>query len=205
MTETSELCRLDRRKRAVVEAARALFIEQGFERTTLGDIVDRAGGSLATLYKVFGNKDGLLEAVVFEKAVSGADIIDSSVAGGGSPAQILHRIAEDLHAYFLDPEVVSLVRIVIGRSISDRDFVRRFFERTATRTQSALTTVLSVWQAEGVAMHGEPEALAEIFLDLIVSDLHAEAISHGLGLRHSSDRLRARTEFFLTGAKITDR
>ncbi|MGB3795382.1 MAG: TetR/AcrR family transcriptional regulator [Alteraurantiacibacter sp.] len=205
MTEVSEFCRLDRRKRAVVEAARALFIEQGFERTTLGDIVDRAGGSLATVYKVFGNKDGLLEAVVFEKAVSGADIIERSVAGGSSPAQILHRISEGVRAYFLDPEVVALVRIVIGRSINDRDFARRFFEKTATRTQSALTTVFSDWQAQGVTMDGEPEALAEIFLDLIVSDLHAEAISHGVGLRHSSARLRARTEFFLTGAKIADR
>ena len=205
MTATSELCRLDRRKKAVVEAARALFIEQGFERTTLGEIVDRAGGSLSTVYKVFGNKDGLLEAVVFEKAVSGGDIVERSVAEKGSPAQILHRIAEGLHAYFLDPDVVALVRIVIGRSISDRDFARRFFERTATRTQSALMTVFSDWQAAGVAMDGEPKALAEIFLDLIVSDLHAEAISHGMGLRHSSARLRARTEFFLAGAKITDR
>lgn len=202
MTEASELCRLDRRKRAVVEAARALFIEQGFERTTLGDIVERAGGSLATLYKVFGNKDGLLEAVVFEKGDSGADIIDRSVAEGGSPAQILHRIAEGLHAHFLDPEVVALVRIVISRSICDRDFARRFFERTATRTQSALATIFSDWRAEGVKMDGEPRALAEIFLDQIVSDLHAEAISHGLGQRHSSARLKARTDFFLTGAGI---
>ena len=30
--------------------------------------MERAGGSLATIYKVFGSKDGLLEAVVFEKA-----------------------------------------------------------------------------------------------------------------------------------------
>ena len=53
-------------------------------------------------------------------------------------------------------------------------------------------------------MDGEPETLAEIFLDLIVSDLHAEAISHGVGLRHSSERLRERTEFFLAGADMAD-
>ena len=58
MTRLPEFCRLDRRKRAIIDAARALFVEQGYERTTLKDIVDRAGGSLATVYKVFGNKDG---------------------------------------------------------------------------------------------------------------------------------------------------
>lgn len=57
-------CRLDRRRIALVAAAKALFIEKGYEGTTLGDIVERAGGSLSTLYKLFGNKDGLLEAVI---------------------------------------------------------------------------------------------------------------------------------------------
>ena len=204
MTEVHEFCRLDRRRRAVVEAAHALFIEQGFERTTLGEIVERAGGSLATVYKVFGNKDGLLEAVVFERAASGEKIIQGVVSEGGSPAQILDRIASGLHAHFLDPEVVALVRIVIGRSINDRDFARRFFENTATRTQSALTALFSAWQTEGVAMDGEPECLAELFLDLIVSDLHTEAIAHGGGVRHSDARQKARMEFFLAGAGISN-
>ncbi|MBB3033713.1 TetR/AcrR family transcriptional regulator [Alteriqipengyuania lutimaris] len=205
MNDAQDFCRLDRRRNAVVEAARALFVEQGFERTTLGDIVERAGGSLATVYKVFGSKDGLLEAVVFEKAASGEEIIQGVVAEGGSPAHILQRIAEGLHGHFLDPEVVALVRIVIARSINDRDFASRFFERTATRTKRALEVAFSTWEKEGVAMDGEPEALAEIFLDMIVSDLHAEAISHGVGSRHSSDRLRARTEFFLAGAGMAGR
>ena len=178
------------------------FLDEG---STLGDIVDRAGGSLATVYKVFGNKDGLLEAVVFESAASGEEIIREVVARGGSPAQVLHRIAEGLRAHFLDPEVVSLVRIVIARSINERDFAQRFFERTATRTKRALVTVFADWQNADVAMAGEPEALAEIFLDLIVSDLHAEAISHGIGLRHSAERLRARTDFFLAGAGMSGR
>ena len=97
MTELPEFCRLDRRKRAIVDAARSLFAEQGYERTTLKDIVDRAGGSLATVYKVFGNKDGLLEAVVFEKAASGEVIVQRAVAAGGTPQQILHRLFSVSH------------------------------------------------------------------------------------------------------------
>ena len=62
MTDLSECDRLDQRRRAILASARALFVEQGYEKTTLGEIVERAGGSLATVYKLFGNKDGLLEA-----------------------------------------------------------------------------------------------------------------------------------------------
>ena len=75
---------LDRRRRAIIEAARSLFVEQGYERTTLSEIVDRAGGSLATVYKLFGNKDGLLEAAVFERTFSGDEIVRQAMSEGGS-------------------------------------------------------------------------------------------------------------------------
>lgn len=202
MIEHAECCRLDRRKRAVIDAARTLFVEQGFERTTLGDIVERAGGSLATVYKLFGNKDGLLEAVVFEKASSGEALIREAVEEGGPPARILHRLAELLRGHFLDPETVALIRIVIARSINDREFARKFFERTATRTRHSLERMFSSWQDDGVGMNFDPPMLAEMFLGLFVSDIHSEAISHGIGVDHSPERLRARTDFFITGAGL---
>ncbi|MBL4791940.1 TetR/AcrR family transcriptional regulator [Citromicrobium bathyomarinum] len=204
MTELPEFCRLDRRKRAIVDAARSLFAEQGYERTTLKDIVDRAGGSLATVYKVFGNKDGLLEAVVFEKAASGEVIVQRAVAAGGTPQQILHRIGEGLRLHFLDPEVVALVRIVVARSLEDADFARTFHERTATRTRDSLRNLFARWKADGTAMAGTPDMLAEMLLGLFVSDLHTDAISHGAGADHTEARLRARIDFFIRGAGLAD-
>lgn len=200
MIDEFEFCRLDRRRRAIVEAARTLFIEQGYERTTLGHIVERAGGSLATIYKLFGNKDGLLDAVVFERAASGEAVIRAVADCGLAPASALHRIADGLQAQFLDPDGVALVRIVIARSIDDVEFARRFFERTATRTREALRQLFVEWQASGVAMDGEPEFLAEVFLGLFFSDLQTEAISHGAGAKHTPERLRERTDFFIKGA-----
>ena len=202
MIENAEICRLDRRRKAIVEAALSLFVDQGFERTTLGNIVERAGGSLATVYKLFGSKDGLLEAVVFEKASSGEALIAEAVEEGGLPNEILHRIAKGLHAHFLDPEVVALVRIVIARSVSDPDFASLFFERTATRTRDLLKRMFDAWKKHGVPISGDSEMLAELFLDLFVSDLHAEAISHGIAVDHTAQRLRDRIKFFIVGAGL---
>ena len=53
-------------------------------------------------------------------------------------------------------------------------------------------------------MNGSPALLAEIFLAQFVSDVHAEAISHGLGISRTSERLRARTDFFIAGAGLND-
>tara|TARA_B100000678_G_scaffold279505_1_gene275260 strand:- start:982 stop:1608 length:627 start_codon:yes stop_codon:yes gene_type:complete len=197
-----DFCRLDRRKRAIIDAAQALFVEQGFERTTLSDIVERSGGSLATIYKLFGNKDGLLEAAVFEKASSNETLIAEALHEGGSPSEVVLRMAEGLHEHFLEPEVVALIRIVIARSVSDREFARRFFECTAARTRLALENVFASWQAEGVPMNGSPELLAQLFLGLFVSDLHAEAISHGIAIDHTPHRLREQVDFFIAGAGL---
>lgn len=197
-------CRLDRRKAALVAAARALFIERGYEATTLGEIVERAGGSLSTVYKLFGNKDGLLEAVVLDGSPSSEALIGTALEQGGTPAQILHRLAQSLHAHFLDPDTVAVVRIVIARSIADKDFARLFFQRTATRTRDALERLFAGWQASGVAMSSTPATLAELFLGLFVSDIHAEAISHGTGFDPSPERLRARVNVFVSGAGLAD-
>ncbi|MEC9067164.1 TetR/AcrR family transcriptional regulator [Pelagerythrobacter marinus] len=199
-----ECDRLDRRRRAIVDAARALFIEQGYERTTLGQIVDRAGGSLATVYKLFGNKEGLLDAVVFEKAASGECVIREVAARHRSPPAMLRELAGALYERFLEPDDVALVRMVIARSIDDVDFARRFFETTAMHTRKALEDVFVEWADAGVAMSGPPEVLSEIFLGLIISDLQNDAISHGVMARPGAERIAERTEFFLRGAGLDD-
>ena len=204
MTAPPEHDRLDRRRQAIIDTARALFIEQGYAGTTLLDIVDRSGGSLATIYKLFGNKEGLLDEVVFEKAVSGQRLVQRAASDGGSPADILRRIAADLHAHFLKPGNVALVRIMIAHSIENTEFARRYFETTASRTRKALERLFADWQDAGMKMNGSPMLLAEVFLGLNVSDLQNEAVSHGIIERPSIDRLTARTDFFLKGAGLFD-
>jgi len=45
---------------AIVHAARDLFIEQGYGRTTIADVARAAGVSVETIYAAFGNKATLL-------------------------------------------------------------------------------------------------------------------------------------------------
>src|SRR3546814_3108340 len=52
--------RQDRRK-AILDAAESLFLDQGFDRVSLAAVVGQSGGSLATLYELFGNKQGRSE------------------------------------------------------------------------------------------------------------------------------------------------
>ena len=57
---------------AILEAARARFLERGYAATTVGQIAADVGVSVETVYKAFANKAGLLKAM-FDVAIVGDD------------------------------------------------------------------------------------------------------------------------------------
>jgi AcrR family transcriptional regulator len=59
-------------RRAVLDAAHRLFVEQGYAKTTMAAVAGEVGVSVETVYKAFGNKPGLVKAV-FDVAVVGDD------------------------------------------------------------------------------------------------------------------------------------
>lgn len=52
------------KRREILRAAADLFVEQGYERTSMNAISERVGGSKATLYGYFDSKEKLLRAVL---------------------------------------------------------------------------------------------------------------------------------------------
>ncbi|MFJ9339198.1 TetR/AcrR family transcriptional regulator [Streptomyces sp. NPDC101733] len=48
----------------ILDAARDLFAERGYERATVRDIAERAGSNQALLFRYFGSKQGLLTEVL---------------------------------------------------------------------------------------------------------------------------------------------
>lgn len=52
------------RRLALLLSATELFLEKGYDAVSLDDIVNHAGGSKTSIYKYFGNKDGLLQSAI---------------------------------------------------------------------------------------------------------------------------------------------
>ena len=57
-------------RRAVLEGARAAFVQLSWQKATIAMIAQKSGVSAETVYATFGNKRALLQAVI-EKAVRG--------------------------------------------------------------------------------------------------------------------------------------
>ncbi len=73
-------------RRAVVDTARALFVERGYVATTIETISEHSDVPSATVYRLFSSKLGILKA-----------LLDTSIAGDDQPLAVQGR-----------PEVVSL-------------------------------------------------------------------------------------------------
>jgi AcrR family transcriptional regulator len=71
-------------RRAVLDAARELFIAQGYGATTVEQIAQRAGVSKPTVFSAVGNKQMVLRAVR-----------DTAIAGDDAPIPVAKRPATD--------------------------------------------------------------------------------------------------------------
>jgi AcrR family transcriptional regulator len=71
-----------RSRRAMLQAARELFLERGYAATTVPAVAATAGVSVQSVYKAFGNKPALLKAV-----------FDVAIAGDDEPVPVLQRAA----------------------------------------------------------------------------------------------------------------
>jgi AcrR family transcriptional regulator len=67
-------------RRAVVIAARTLFLERGYAATTIEAISNLAEVPPATIYRLFASKLGILKA-----------LLDASIAGDDQPVSVLER------------------------------------------------------------------------------------------------------------------
>ncbi len=54
----------EERRQAIIEKAREVFQEEGFDRASMSEIAARVGGSKATLYSYFKSKEELFVAVM---------------------------------------------------------------------------------------------------------------------------------------------
>ena len=62
--DTKPTKRSAERKEKFIQAGLEIFLENGYENTSLTDIIKKSGGSLASIYKFFENKEGLFRAIV---------------------------------------------------------------------------------------------------------------------------------------------
>ncbi len=114
-------------KTRILDAAEALFIEQGFVATSLRAITSRAGVNLAAAHYHFGSKEGLLGAAFHRRVeplnATRLEALEALLADGHTPdvRELMRAFLEPLVG--VDPE--SPMPRLIGRLYGEPDSVAR--------------------------------------------------------------------------------
>ena len=86
------------RWRKVVNTAKRLFEERGYNEVSLAEIVRESGGSFATVYRWFGNKDDLFLCVVLDHISKVHEIIESTPLSGATAQEDVEALVGKLVA-----------------------------------------------------------------------------------------------------------
>jgi len=194
----------ERRRQRLLEGAREVFLEKGFEATTLDDVIARAGGSRATLYDHFGDKAGLFAAII----AAICDDIQAPVTGGiGSdrdPGTTLQAFAQRFMDRLMEPDSLALYRLVIAESRRFPELGARVFAAGPERAAASLADYLRAETRAGRLVVRDPDTAVRIFLEMIKGDLHTRAL-FGAGKlpsrREIENTVREAVRIFLTGIR----
>ncbi len=191
--------RREKRRDAMLDAARALFLEQGYDTVSLSDVVALSGGSLSTLYALFGNKRGLLKEVMQTQFERDMRELDAIIGRGNSPAETLLDITLGTQEYLAAADMVRFMRFVIGESLRSPEFGQKFFENVHLRFVERYAALFGRWHDEGLLRIPDAGLAARQFTSLVLHDLHVRAIyTGGDGAAVSSHEAEQAVALFLS-------
>lgn len=161
------------RKHAFLDAAREVFLSQGYEAASVNDVVRIAGGSLATLYAQFGNKEGLFLAVAqdqherFVRAIT-PECVDNLPLERG-----LQVIGEQFLKTILEKDHLAFYRITVGEARKFPQLMQRNVSANADKVRDVVANHIRATAPECE----DANIYASYFLSLLLSRHHYRALA----------------------------
>jgi AcrR family transcriptional regulator len=158
----------------VLDAARTIFLERGFEGASIDEIAQAARSGKQTIYTRFRNKRELFTAVVMRDVTSRIARSRSAVPRGASIEERLVSAGTFILNSSLEPERIGLLRLAIAESNRFPDLasaVSRTAYGVSTEVGARLLGEITQSDEVGTLPAFAPEHLAttaRFFLNLIV-------------------------------------
>lgn len=194
----AEAARIGERMR---QAAYEMFLERGFEGTTMGAVAEAAGVTKRTLYAHYRDKKALFVAVVpWAMSRHGDDPVPD--VEHEDLASALTTIARSAVARAIDPGIVRLSRMVMAESGRFPEFARSAETLTWSPRLRTVMELLSRHRRAGAIVVDDIEGTAELFLAL-VSTFPARLAAFGVTRSPEIEerRIRQAVELFLDGVR----
>jgi AcrR family transcriptional regulator len=161
-------------KERILDAAAELFSQRGYAGAGVDQLAARSGIAKTAIYYHFGNKEGLLAAVLERAATTWIDGIQAAAKQAGTPLARLDRALTGMRTMLEEkPWILKLVQILALEVAEEKPEVRATLQSILRRARQAIVTGLH--EALGVELPNA-ERIAGVMLALL------DGVSLGLHL-----------------------
>jgi AcrR family transcriptional regulator len=167
----------EQRVEKFLEAATVVFNEKGYQGARLSDIVKRAGGSMATLYRAFGDKEGLVHALMEQSIQNFGQSLDGLLQSTLPLEQALENAACQMIEEILSPARIACHRIVVSEGMAHPELRDWFMAHGVEPMETLLSQYFARESQAGRLCIDDSDAAAYDFYMLIIGGLVLRSIN----------------------------
>jgi AcrR family transcriptional regulator len=158
------------RRAEILMVAARLFIEKGFDAVTTLEIARCVHVSKRDLYRLFGSKQGMLDALIHSHAAVMTRPLTLARAPLNRQAflDILREFGRSFLAELLDPRRIALHRLAIASAPRSTKVGAALQEAGVEQVMDAAQTFMRHAVAQGIVSREDAELIVTIFFDALI-------------------------------------
>lgn len=197
---TLELANIKRQ--SIVEGATRMFLQYGFNASSMDKIAQAAPVSKATLYKYFDSKDTLLAAVIENLCLNLFQVVEAASTETDSIANTLKNIASAFVALMFSEDALGMYRLIVAECRDLPQLGQLVYNSAPKIVNTQLITYLNALNQRDEVTVLNINFAADAFTSLLKGELHFQCL---LGIRAipTAEEKKAHVEqvvkFFMQG------
>jgi AcrR family transcriptional regulator len=145
----------EEKRRAILEAAKDVFLERGYGAASMSEVAARVGGSKQTLYSYFSSKEELFVAMMLEKGAVQIDPLFDSVHENPNLPAALREFAIQFLRFTTSEEILAFRRIIYAEGAKS-NLGKLFFENGPKRGWMRMAQEFARAMDEGRMRRADP-------------------------------------------------
>ena len=165
--------RTEARREAILEIASQVFLEFGFERASMAEIVRRIGGSKSTIYGYYPSKEALFQAVTQAAGERHIQTAFAELAAHDMQqgiAEVLGRFAQKLAHFMCSAELIATHRMVLAEA-GHSNMGELFYEAGPKRGMGEIAAFFARAMEHGHLRPEAPMVAAQQFGALVQAEI----------------------------------
>lgn len=195
------------RLRKLTASATELFLEHGYEATSMDMLIQKVGGSRRNIYDRFGGKEGLFFAVIAEECRKLAGPLESLTLEDGCVRQTLMKFGTEILHIIKQPRVLELHRLMIAEGKRFPELSRTIWSAGHHNAKAVLAAWIQRQQELGqLRLTLDPSGLAYAFIHMVTGEAQLQLLSGGpcTTQEQDSSTTALAVSLFLAASRETD-